>query len=52
MLFRSDEFMKILLSLVKDTNIFVISHKTENISDKFDRVIKFEKVKNFSRMVE
>jgi len=48
----SEEFMKILQSLVKDTNIFIISHKTENISDKFERVVKFEKVKNFSRMVD
>ena len=48
----SEEFMKILQSLVKDTNIFIISHKTENISDKFERVVKFEKVKSFSRIME
>jgi len=33
--------------MFKDTNIFVISHK-ETISDKFSKVIRFTKVKNFS----
>ena len=37
----------ILKNFDDNTNIFVISHK-ENMSDKFDRTIKFEKVKNFS----
>ena len=47
----SEEFMKILQSLVSDTNIFIISHKTDNISDKFSNIIRFEKVKNYSIMV-
>jgi DNA repair exonuclease SbcCD ATPase subunit len=46
----TEEFMKILLSLTKDTNTFIISHRTEQISDKFDNVIRFEKHKNFSRI--
>jgi len=46
----SEEFMKILKTLLGDSNIFIISHKTENISDKFGRILKFDKVKNFSRM--
>jgi DNA repair exonuclease SbcCD ATPase subunit len=37
----------ILKKFDDNTNIFVISHK-ENMSDKFDRTIKFEKIKNFS----
>ena len=37
---------------IKDTNIFVISHKTDELIDKFDRVIKFEKIKGFSKMVD
>lgn len=36
--------------MFKDTNIFVISHK-DTISDKFNRTIKFTKVKNFSTML-
>lgn len=46
----TEEFMKILLSLTKDTNTFIISHRTEQISDKFDNIIRFEKHKNFSRI--
>jgi len=37
--------------VIKDANVFVISHKT-GIEDKFESVIKFEKVKGFSRMVD
>lgn len=46
----TDDFMKILNSLTADTNIFIISHQTDNTSDKFDRILKFEKRKNFSFM--
>lgn len=44
----TDEFMKILTNLTSDTNTIIISHKTDQLYDKFDRVIKFEKYKNFS----
>jgi energy-coupling factor transporter ATP-binding protein EcfA2 len=47
----SDELMKILQTLASDTNVFVISHKTDQLVDKFANVIRFEKHKNFSRMV-
>lgn len=46
----TEEFMKILNTITVDTNTFIISHKTDQISDKFDNVIKFEKHKNFSRI--
>ena len=46
----TEEFLKIIRFVIKDANIFVISHK-ESLYDKFDTVIKFEKVKGFSRMV-
>lgn len=46
----SDELMKILQTLAGDTNVFVISHKTDQLVDKFSNVIRFEKHKNFSRM--
>lgn len=48
----SDELMKILNTLTNDTNTFVISHKTDQLFDKFANVIRFQKVKNFSQMVQ
>jgi ABC-type Mn2+/Zn2+ transport system ATPase subunit len=47
----TNEFLKILNNLTKDTNTFIISHKTDQLFDKFNQVIKFEKVKNFSRII-
>lgn len=46
----TDVFMDLISSTDKNTNIFVISHKTDQLSDKFDRTLQFDKVKNFSRM--
>ena len=48
--FGTDEFLKIIRFVIKDANVFVISHKAD-LQDKFNSVIKFEKVKGFSRMV-
>jgi DNA repair exonuclease SbcCD ATPase subunit len=48
--FGADEFLKIIRYVIKDANVFVISHK-EVLKDKFESVIKFEKRKNFSYMV-
>ena len=48
--FGTDEFLKIIRFIIKDANIFVISHKTD-LHDKFETLIKFDKVKGFSRMV-
>jgi len=46
----TEEFMKLIHSL-NDTNVFVISHKGDILMDKFRSVIRFDKVKNFSRIV-
>jgi DNA repair exonuclease SbcCD ATPase subunit len=46
----TDEFLKILNGLTSDTNTFIISHKGDQLFDKFEHVIKFEKHKNFSRI--
>lgn len=46
----TDEFLKILNGLTGDTNTFIISHKGDQLADKFEHVIKFEKHKNFSRI--
>ena len=48
----TDEFLKIIKELTSDTNIVIISHKTDQLLDKFSNVIKFEKHKNFSRIAE
>ena len=47
----TEEFLKIIRYVIKDANIFVISHKN-GMEDKFESIIKFEKVKGFSRMIE
>ena len=47
----TDEFLKIINDLTLDTNVFIISHKTDQLVDKFNNVIRFEKHQNFSRMV-
>ena len=47
----TDEFLKILYDLTGNVNVFVISHKGEILYDKFDKTIKFEKHKNYSRIV-
>ena len=48
--FGTEEFLKIIRFVIKDANIFVISHK-ESLHDKFNSVMKFDKVKGFSRIV-
>jgi len=48
--FGTDEFLKIIRFVVKDANVFVISHKSD-LHDKFHSVIRFDKVKGFSRIV-
>jgi len=47
----TEDFIKIMKTLVGDVNMFVISHKQEQMVDNFDKVIRFEKHKNYSRMV-
>ena len=46
----TEEFLKILESLTQDSNVFIISHKGDQLYDKFHSVIKFEKHANFSRI--
>jgi DNA repair exonuclease SbcCD ATPase subunit len=47
-----DNLMKIIDTLKDDTNVFVISHKTELEDAHFERKLTFIKDKNFSRMRE
>lgn len=46
----TEEFLKIINEITADSNVFIISHKGDQLYEKFDNVIRFEKVKNFSRM--
>jgi DNA repair exonuclease SbcCD ATPase subunit len=46
----TEEFLKILEGLTAETNTFIISHKGDQLFDKFHSVIKFEKHANFSRI--
>tara|TARA_R100000773_G_scaffold37292_1_gene32358 strand:- start:2706 stop:4457 length:1752 start_codon:yes stop_codon:yes gene_type:complete len=45
----TQDFMRILYNITDGNNVFVISHKGEQIVDKFDNVIEFKKYKNFSK---
>ena len=45
----TDDFLKIINAL-KDENIFIISHKTDMLVDKFSNIIKVEKHNNFTRL--
>jgi len=46
----TEEFMKIINDITGNSNVFVISHKTDQLIDRFDNTLRFEKVKNFSRI--
>ena len=45
----TDEFLKIL-STLSNENIFLISHKSDLNVDKFDSLIRFEKIQNFTKV--
>tara|TARA_B100001939_G_scaffold41735_2_gene32337 strand:+ start:893 stop:2512 length:1620 start_codon:yes stop_codon:yes gene_type:complete len=47
----TDFFTTIIKFVIQDAHVFVISHKTDELMDKFDRIIKFDKVKGFSKVV-
>ena len=47
----TDDFLKILNTL-EGENVFIISHKTDMIADRFANVMKFEKVGNFTKIIE
>ena len=48
----TEEFLKLIHEIGVDTNVFVISHKGDQLFDKFRSVVKFEKKNNFSRMAK
>lgn len=48
----TEDLLKILKNIDKNTNVFVISHKGEILIDKFDSNIRFNKVSDFSKIIE
>jgi DNA repair exonuclease SbcCD ATPase subunit len=47
----TEEFMKLINMMNDNTNIFVITHKSDQMIDKFKHTIRFGKVKNFSQVI-
>lgn len=43
------DFINILRTVTNGNNVFVISHKEDMLHDKFDNIVQFKKVKNFSK---
>ena len=48
----TEEFLKLIHEMGTETNVFVISHKGDQLFDKFRSVIKFEKKNNFSQVAK
>ena len=48
----TEEFLKLIHEMGTDTNVFVISHKGDQLFDKFRSIVKFEKHNNFSRIAK
>lgn len=44
-------FTTIITYAIQDAHVFVISHKTDDLIDKFEKIIKFDKVKGFSKII-
>lgn len=47
-----DQFMDLIESLDVNTNVIVISHKGDALGERFDRTLKFEKKKDFTKLIE
>lgn len=47
----TEEFLKILNTMDKGINAFVISHKGDTLYDKFTNVLRFDKPNNYSRLI-
>ena len=46
------DYLMQILHMLEGVNLFVISHKGDILQDKFSNVIRFAKVKNFSKVVK
>lgn len=50
--FGMDQIFALFKTELGESNIFVISHRSDSIVEKFDRTLLIEKYKNFSEVVE
>jgi DNA repair exonuclease SbcCD ATPase subunit len=48
----TEEVIKILQSMGNSNNIFVISHKSDQLLDKFQNILTYKKVNNFSKLCQ
>jgi DNA repair exonuclease SbcCD ATPase subunit len=46
-----EELMKLIKTLDTSANIYIISHKADQLVDKFEHIVSFEKKQNFSKMI-
>lgn len=46
-----EELMKLITAVSNKSNIFIISHKSDQLADKFQNIVRFEKKQNFSKMI-
>ena len=46
----TDEFTKIIKYVIKDAYVFMISHKVDELTDRLDNLITFEKMNGFSKV--
>ena len=46
----TDEFTKIIKYVIKDAYIFMISHKVDELTDRLDNLITFEKMNGFTKV--
>jgi len=46
----TEDFMRIIDTLTQGTNTFIITHKGDQMADKFTNILRFEKHHNFSRI--
>ena len=47
-----EELMKLINSVSNGSNIYIISHKSDQLVDKFQHLVTFEKSHNFSKMIQ
>ena len=47
----TDEFMNLLNTFAHEANVFLISHKSDILAEKFNNTIKIEKIGNFTEIV-
>jgi len=47
----TEELIKLIKTVSQNSNTYIISHKADQLMDKFQHVISFEKKQNFSKMI-